>query len=178
MISNAAGKEAFVASFVYTVYAWIHDVIRIPLSISIMSLLMSILLVGTIGFLMYVSYKAKEQDPLLLLSVTLIALVAVVALSKYHSPQYTIWFTPILCILIAGNVLNMAVYYVLQFLWYLKFPVLFYTIYTNNSYAEAIPAAKGYMALIFFTVEYIILFWLVWKVTGQKMRGVIHDITM
>jgi hypothetical protein len=95
----------------------------------------------------------------------LIALVAIVACSKYHSPQYMMWFTPILCILVAGDLFKMVVFYLLQGIWYIKFPLTFWTLWTNTYYVEPLPKAGGQLALFFFTLEYVVLFYLVWKVS-------------
>jgi|WetSurMetagenome_2_1015567.scaffolds.fasta_scaffold02467_12 4-amino-4-deoxy-L-arabinose transferase-like glycosyltransferase len=172
LITNAAGKEIFVDSFVYTVYAWLHEVFHIPVSVALVSLAMTILLAVVIGTLVYLAYIRKSQDKIFLLKVTLVALVAIIAFSKYHSPQYMLWIMPILCILVAGDLLMMGIYYLLQAIWFIKFPLIFWSVYTNNEYTNAIPSSGGYLALLFFTVEYAVLFYLVFATTTKGVRNV------
>jgi hypothetical protein len=169
LIANAAGKPAFVASFVYTVFAWINGVIGIGISISTVSIIMTGILVAVFSVLLHYAYTAKKKDPALLLCMILIALVTIIACSKYHSPQYMMWFTPILCILVSGEFLQVATYYILQIIWYLKFPILFYRLYINDSYLYPLPTIQGYETLLFFTLEYVVLFYLVWSVTESKV---------
>jgi 4-amino-4-deoxy-L-arabinose transferase-like glycosyltransferase len=169
VIANAAGKPAFVASFVYTVSSWINGVIGIDLPISAVSIAMTGILVIIIAALLHYAYAEKKKDPALLICMILIALVTIIACSKYHSPQYMMWFTPILCILVSGEFLQVAMYYILQIIWYLKFPILFYRLYVNDSYLYPLPTIQGYETLLFFTLEYAVLFYLVWSVTESKM---------
>ena len=171
LIANAAGKEIFVDSFVYTIYSWIHGVVHIPVSTQTISTVMTAVLIGVFCLLGYRSYFTKKQSPVFLLQVILVALVAIIACSKYHSPQYMLWFMPILCILIAGDLLQMGMFYLLQMVWFIKFPLLFWNTYTNNEYTHPLPAMGGYFTLLFFTIEYAILFYLVWDVTN---KGVIY----
>jgi 4-amino-4-deoxy-L-arabinose transferase-like glycosyltransferase len=168
-ITNAAGKPAFVASFVYTVFTWINGVMGIDTSITAVSIAMTLILVTVLSALLYYAYTAKKKDPALLLCMILIALVAIVACSKYHSPQYMMWFTPILCILVSGEFVQVITYYVLQIIWYLKFPILFYRLYVNDAYLYPLPTIQGYETLFFFTLEYVVLFYLVWSVTKSKV---------
>jgi hypothetical protein len=175
LISNATSKGVFADSLVYAMNAWVSGAMKIPVSVDVISAMMSVLLVITMGSLIYLAYKAKS-DAILLLSFTAIALVAIIAFSKYRSPQYMMWFTPILCILVAGNLRKMGVYYLLQFLWYLKFPLLFYVLYTNGEYTNPVGSWLWYAAALFFTVEYIILFYMVWLATEAPIRRAIGDV--
>jgi putative flippase GtrA len=166
LIKNAASKEIFVSSFVYVVYSWLHLVIS-GITVGMVATGMTVSLIGIMGYLVYRAWIAQKQDPVLLLQLTLIALVAVIACSKYHSPQYMIWFTPILCVLATGNLLKMGLFYLLQVIWYIKFPLSYWSVWVNEKYVQPI-------ALLFFTIEYAVLFYLVWKVSsplGGKTDG-------
>jgi hypothetical protein len=170
VITNAAGKPAFVASFVYTVFAWVNGVMGIGSSITTVSIAMTGILVTVLAALLYCAYALKKKDPVLLLRMILIALVAIIACSKYHSPQYMMWFTPVLCILVSGEFVQVITYFFLQLIWYLKFPILFYRLYINDSYLYPLPTIQGYETLLFFTLEYFILFYLVWSVIEPKFK--------
>jgi hypothetical protein len=168
LITNAAGKEIFVDSFVYTVYSWFHGIFRLPVTIPLVSNLMTAILVVTIISLLYLAYTYPMQDATFLLQVTLVALVAIIACSKYHSPQYMLWIMPIFCILVAGDLLKMGMFYLLQVIWFIKFPLLFWNTYTNGEYTHPLPSAGGYLTVFFFTIEYAILFYLVWMVVKRE----------
>jgi hypothetical protein len=165
IIKNAASKEMFVSSFVYTMYGWLHFIIGLPVAETLVANIMSVVLAGIILFLLYLAYMNPEQDAIFLLHLTLITLVAVIACSKYHSPQYMLWFMPILCILIAGDLTKMGIFYLIQIIWYIKFPLTFWSLWTNAYYTQPLPTAGGITALVFFTIEYAVLFYLVWKVS-------------
>jgi hypothetical protein len=172
LIRNAAGKEIFVASFVYTIYAWLNGMIGLPVTVYMVSTFMTFVLIGTFVVLGYLAYKYPYQNPVFLLQVTLVALVAIIACSKYHSPQYMMWIMPILCVLIAGNLVQMGIFYFLQALWFIKFPVAFWEFYTNNEYTNPIRSAGGSITLMMFTVEYLALFYLVYSIVKRRTPDV------
>lgn len=164
-ISNAAGKPIFAESFVFAVYSWVNDVAGLPLTVTTVANIMTTIMAGIFVILLYLAYSYPGRDPSDLLAMTLIALTALIACSKYHSPQYMLWIMPILCVLVSGDIIKSCLYYLMQIIWYIKFPLLFWGFYTNVEYVPPLKSSGWWTILIFFTVEYLILFYLVWKAT-------------
>jgi hypothetical protein len=162
---NAANKPIFVDTLSYTVYNWIHVVARVPVSVDIISNVMYIIAAGMICALLYISYFYPSKSPVVLLKLSLCALFVIIAFSKYHSPQYMMWFIPILCILITGDIVKIVLFYAAQIIGFIKFPLIFGKLYTNNSYVSMFPQPDWQITLFFFTLEYALYFYLIWITT-------------
>jgi hypothetical protein len=162
LIQTASGKGAFSMSLVYTIYSWINGILGIAIQTSTISLMMSLTMVVFLFTIVYLAYIDKGKSPVLLLEMILCALVIVVTFSQYHSPQYMMWFIPVLSILVAGDIFKMVIFYVFQAIEFIKFPLMFGTFYTNQAYTNVPRSPNGTLTLVFFTIEYIVLFYLVW----------------
>lgn len=165
LIQTASGKGAFSTSFVYTIYSWIHGILGITVQVSMISLILSLTMVVLLLILGYLAYIDKGKRPVILLEIILCVLVTIVAFSQYHSPQYMMWFIPILAILVSGDIVKMTIFYVFQVIEFIKFPLMFGSFYTNQSYINTLMSPNGHLTLAFFTIEYIVLFYLVWAST-------------
>jgi len=161
-------KDFFVNTPTYTVYAWLHEVLGIPVGLSTISLISYILIIAIMSVIFYFAYIHDPKDPKLLIEFSLIALFSVVAFTKFHSPQFLLWFTPLICILIAGNFVKMGLFYLLQILAFIGFPIAWNILYTNALYTSPISTPMGQITLVFFTVEYAVMFLLVWLSVEPK----------
>ncbi|MDD1670957.1 MAG: hypothetical protein LUQ67_06580 [Methanomicrobiales archaeon] len=99
----------------------------------------------------------RRKSPVTLLKLTGFAIFAFVFFSKFHSPQYIVWYTPFLALLVAGDLLKTGLFYLVQALAYLEFPLLFGTFYVNLNYLSPAGSAGWYLTLLFFTLEYLAL---------------------
>ena len=86
----------------------------------------------------------------------LCAIFFLVFFTKFHSPQYIVWFTPLLAILVADDIVKTGLFYVSQLLAYIEFPLMFRNWYTNLEYTNPTGSSGWYFTLAFFTVEYIV----------------------
>ena len=66
-----------------------------------------------------------------LIAVTLMLLVFCV---RFHSPQYIMWFTPFLALTLADSIGGIVLFWSLQVMNYIEFPLLFGQYYTNLEY--------------------------------------------
>lgn len=168
LIQTASEKEVFADTLLYTIYSWLHGILGVQFEIALLIPVMTGIMVLTIASLLYLAYTTPGRDAEYMLGLILCAIVAVIAFSKYTSPQYTMWITPILCILASGHPGKIFLFYVMQGWWYIKFPMIFWKLYTNQSYTTPLPSLNGRLAVFFFTIEYILLFYLIWRCIKLK----------
>ena len=150
----------------FTLYSWIHDVFGIGISIGTISAIMYLGMGIGILALLYAAYKIPGKNPKLLLQLLLCAIILVVIAAKVRSPQYIVWFTPLICILVMDDIRKIAALYLFQVLAYIEFPLMFGAFYTSNSYTEIFPSAGWYITLVAFTLEYLALFVCIWLVVN------------
>jgi hypothetical protein len=111
--------------------------------------------------LLWSAYVDREKRPVTLLKLIVCALIAAVLFTKFHSPQYIVWFTPLLCLLVADNLYKIVVFYLFQIFAYIEFPLMFGPFYTNLEYANPAGSVAWYCTLFFFTAEFAVLILLV-----------------
>jgi hypothetical protein len=163
-------------TFTFTMYSWIHDVIGLNISIGAVSAVMyTILGLGMLA-LLYAAYKIPGQNPKLLLQLLLCALILAVVCARVRSPQYIVWFTPLICILVMDDLKKIISLFVFQAFAYIEFPLMFGAFYTNNSYTDPLLSTGWFITLIVFTLEYLALFVCIWLVVDppkiyQKIRA-------
>jgi hypothetical protein len=156
--STESAKGVFGSTLDYNLYAWTG------IQQSAIVIALYAVLVLTVSFLIWVAYKST-LTPRNLLSLCLIALVALIVCVPHHSPQYMIWFIPILALLAAGNLYAVILFYLFQAIEYIKFPVMYYRNWTNAGYLP-----QNWLATaVFFSLEFIVLFYLVW-ITAKPME--------
>ena len=155
------GKGVFAATLIYTIYSWIHAILRINITPELLTPIMYAVLAITLMMLVWLAYNIEKMKPVELLKLSLLSLVAIIVFVPHHSPQYMIWFIPILSVLVAGNIWKMLWFYIFQAIEYIKFPLAFYGLYTNGMYTKS----NWMVALVFFTIEFAVLFYLVWIAT-------------
>ncbi|MDP2797275.1 MAG: hypothetical protein Q8N94_07175 [Methanoregula sp.] len=163
----------------FTMYSWIHDVFRLGVSIEAISAVMYIFMATGILALFYIAYIIPEKNPKLLIKLILCALILVIICAKVRSPQYIVWFTPLICILAVDDIKKIVLLYIVQGLAYIEFPLMFGVFYTAVQYTEPVLSSGWMLTLMMFTLEYLALFVCIWVVvnpmeiytkirTGQK----------
>jgi hypothetical protein len=165
----------------FTLYSWIHDVFHLAVSIDTVSAVMYLIMGAGILALLCLAYLSPEPDTKLLLKLILCATVLVIICAKVRSPQYIVWFTPLLCLLAADDIRKIVLVFVFQGLAYIEFPLMFGTFYTALTYTDPVLSSGWIQTLILFTLEYLMLFVCLWFVVDprgiyQKIRktGKIH----
>jgi hypothetical protein len=165
----------YVNTVTYTLYAYLHDVFHMGITPAAVSTLMYILMGITLILLVYVSYADSEKNPKTLLKLVLCAIFCLVFFTRFHSPQYIVWFTPLLCLFVADNLFKIVLFYVTQILAYIEFPLMFGRFYTNLEYVNPVGSADWYLTLFFFTVEYLVLILLFYDILRPK-KGIISTL--
>jgi hypothetical protein len=165
LFATGASVGVYVNTATYTLYSWLNGVGHIGVSPENVSLMMYMLLGITVLYLLYTAYTDTEKRPVTLLKILLCALIAVIFFTKFHSPQYIVWFTPFLCLLVADDLYKIVLFYIVQVFAYIEFPLMFGSFYTNLEYTNAVRSSGWYMTLIFFTLQYTALMVLVFAIT-------------
>lgn len=152
----------FPNTIIWTLHVWLHDIAKI--SVAIDTVLIFIYICMGIAFLIlfYSAFKYKKQDPLVLIKFVLCAIMIIVLSFKVRSPQYVVWFTPLMCILISDSVYKMGLFYFTQILAYIEFPLTFGLLWTNIEYTNPVYSTNWYIALILFTLQFSGLVVLTW----------------
>jgi len=152
----------FPNTIIWTLHVWLHDIAK--LSITIDTVLMFVYVCMGIGFVLlgYTALKYKKQEPVILIKFVLCAIMLIVLSFKVRSPQYVVWFSPLMCILIADNVYKIGLFYFTQILAYIEFPLTFGLLWTNIEYTNPIYSTNWYIALILFTLQFSGLVLLTW----------------
>jgi hypothetical protein len=152
----------FPNTIIWTLYTWLHDVLHFNVTMDYVLGFVYICMVISLLILFYVALIYKKQDPVMLLKFILCAIMIIVLAYKVRSPQYVIWFTPLICILIADNIYKIGLFYITQILGYIEFPLAFGALWTNIEYTNPIYSTNWYLALILFTIEFSALLLLGW----------------
>jgi uncharacterized membrane protein len=179
LVATGSGRDVYANSATYTIYAYLHDILHFGISAENVSLFMYALLGITLLFLLYLAYTSTKTKPQTFLKIILCAVFSLVFFSKLHSPQYILWFTPFLCLLVAGDPGKMMLFYITQIFGYIEFPLIFGSYYINLNYVHPVGEAGWYMTLFFFTLKYLALVALIFIIIrpeegiGKKMREII-----
>jgi hypothetical protein len=175
LFATGANVGVYVNTATFTLYSWLSGVLHLPASPENVSLVMYGLMGITMLFLLWSAYTDTEKRPVTLLKTLLCAIIAVIVFTKFHSPQYIVWFTPFLCLLVADDVYKIALFYVVQVFAYIEFPLMFGSFYTNLEYTNAVGTPGWYLTLVFFTLQYLAILVLVYVVVRPK-RGLVKTI--
>jgi hypothetical protein len=141
----------------YTLYAYLSEVLHLGISSGAVSALMYVLMGATLLLLVYIAFADQEKKEKTFLKLVLCSIFCLVFFTKFHSPQYIVWFTPLLALLVADDLVKIGLFYTSQIFAYIEFPLIFGTSYTNTQYVNPAGSSGWYLTLLFFTAEYIVL---------------------
>jgi hypothetical protein len=151
------GMEYYSNTVTFTIYSWLHDVFRIGISLDVVLAIMFVCLAAGLLALVYTAYMYPKKDARLLLKLILCSIVLVIFCVKVRSPQYIVWFTPLLCILAADDIRKITLVYIVQVLAFIEFPLMFGMFYTSTQYTSPALSPGWFVTLIVFTLEYLML---------------------
>lgn len=165
-------KGVFGATLNYAVGMFFHKVLGINIDPQIITIVMYCILAVVIGILVWSAYHNEHRKPAELLKYSLLALTALIIFVPHHSPQYMIWIVPLLAILAANSWWKILWFYILQVMLYVRFPLTYYSNWTNAGYT---PANWG-ITLAFFIVQFAVLAYLLWITTKMdSFWRTVHD---
>jgi hypothetical protein len=154
--------DVYVNTPTYTLYAILHEVVALDIS----SMIISNLMYGVLGIvlltLLFLAFRKDKFSPETLLKFVLLSIFSFVFCMKYHSPQYFLWFTPFICLLIADSISKIILFFAVQILTFIEFPLMFGVYYTNENYLMPVGSTGWYVTVLFFILEYSALILLVY----------------
>lgn len=160
----------------FTLFSWLHNVFHLSVSLDMISAVMYAAMGLGLLILLYIAWRVPDKDPKLSIKLLLCAVVLVVVCAKVRSPQYIVWFTPLICILAADSFRKITSFYIFQVLAYAEFPLMFSAFYTALQYTDPALSQGWWITLMMFTLEYLALFICVWFVVNpreiaEKVKG-------
>jgi hypothetical protein len=164
IFASGIGLGIYVATPTFTLYAILHDVLHLGISSSLIATFMQVLMGVTLLLLVYIAYMLKEKNPKTLLKLILCAIFSLVFFAKFHSPQYFIWLTPFLALLVAGDLVKIILFYITQIFVYLEFPLMFGKYWVNLNYTNLVDTSDWYLTLLFFTLLYLVFLMLIYLI--------------
>jgi hypothetical protein len=164
LFATGSSVGIYVNTATFTLYAYLQEVGHLGITPSMVSTLMYVMMGVVFLILFYTAYIGPEKKPVTFLKLLLCAIFSVVFFTKFHSPQYIVWFTPFLCLLVADNLYKILLFYVTQVFAYIEFPLMFGRFYTNLEYVSPAGSADWYLTLFFFTIQYAALLALMYYV--------------
>jgi hypothetical protein len=168
LFAAGAGAGLYVNTPTNTLTLVLHDVLGLPVGSGIVSLAMYLCMAAGFVILLALTVTGKRGDPRRLLELVLLLLFTAVFFSRFHSPQYILWLTPFFALLLAGSVRSILLFYLVQVLVYIEFPLSFRVLWENLSYVAPPLTAGWYTALIFFILK--------WSVLAAAVYGAVrHD---
>jgi hypothetical protein len=84
----------------------------------------------------------------LMLKMILLCLIAGIFLSSYRSPQYIVWYSPLLALLVADRLSGISLFVVVQALAVIEYPLTYLLLWNNYQYLNP-------LGLLFFTVLFV-----------------------
>ena len=177
LFATGSSVGIYVNTATFTLYAYLHEIGHLGITPSMVSTLMYVMMGVVFLILVYIAYIDTEKRPVTFLKILLCAIFSVVFLTKFHSPQYIVWFTPFLCLLVADNPFKILLFYVTQVFAYIEFPLMFGGFYTNLEYVNPVGSADWYLTLFFFTIQYaallVLMYYVIqpWEIVQQIRKN-------
>jgi len=164
-------SSVYVNTPTYVVYALVHELLNIDIPVSLISNLMYVVMGIILLVLVSAAYRIEKFSQTALLKFLVVSIFSVVFFMKYHSPQYLVWFTPLVCLLVADRLYAVVLFFFAQILCYMEFPLMFGTFYTNVEYLDPVHSTGYLLTVGFFCLEYLVLVLLIVVAVNPSIRS-------
>lgn len=176
IFATGSGLGIYAATPTYALYAILQDVLQLGISTSLIAMFMQVLMGVTLIILIYFAYMDKEKNPKILLKLILCAIFSLVFFTKIHSPQYFVWFAPLLALLVADDLVKIILFYITQIFVYIEFPLTFGKYWVNLNYINPVGTTDWYLTLLFFILMYLTFLTLIFLIIRPK-EGMVKKIS-
>jgi hypothetical protein len=119
-------------------------------------------------YLLGVAYTKKIENRRNMLLFTLLTMCVAIFFTKFYSPQYIVWITPLLALFLATSFRDIVLFYALQIIAYIEFPLFWGIFYENTKYANEFGTFGWYIAVLFFAVKYLIVIYILYTVINSN----------
>lgn len=146
-------SSIYANTFTYACHFLLFDIMKLPISIDMINNFFIFIFIIMLGVL-YVTYRRIinfTYTNMIFYICILISLLIII--SKFHSPQYFMWITPLLVILSINDIKKIICFIIFQILTFIEFPLMFGRYYTNVNYIHG----AELITCFFFLLEYGIL---------------------
>lgn len=167
---NLLRSNVYVNTPTYAIYAILHELLDINVPIDLISNLMFAVLGIILLLLVYTAFRMEKISGINLVKFIALSIFSVVFFMNYHSPQYLIWFTPLVCLLIADRMYAVALFFLAQIITYMEFPLMFGTLYTNAEYLNPVKSSGYILTVGFFCLEYCVLVLLIFVAVNPSIN--------
>jgi hypothetical protein len=168
LFATGATVGVYANTATFTLYSWLNGIGHLGILPDSVSVVMYVLMGIIILYLLYSSFVDTVKRPVTLVKTLLCAFITVILFTKFHSPQYIVWYTPFLCLLVVDDIFKIILFYIVQILAYIEFPLMFGGFYTNQEYTNPVGTYGWYLTLLFFTLQYLVLLILVFVIIHKK----------
>lgn len=156
LFATGAGLSIYVNTATYSLYAILHDLLHLGVSVNAVSNVMYMLMVLMVVSLMLFAFFHGIPTPQRLIVLTYLTLFAVIFFTKFHSPQYLVWITPFMALALCGSISRVFLFYIFQGIAYIEFPLMWNVLYVNQQYIAPIGSSGWFAALFFFSMEAVV----------------------
>ena len=168
LFATGATVGVYANTATFTLYSWLNGIGHLGILPDSVSIVMYVLMGIIILYLLYNSFIDTVKRPVTLVKTLLCAFITVILFTKFHSPQYIVWYTPFLCLVVVDDIFKIILFYIVQVLAYIEFPLMFGSFYTNQEYTNPAGSYGWYLTLLFFTLQYLVLLILVFVIIHKK----------
>jgi len=156
LFATGGEVDVYVNTATNTLYNFLHPVLGIPVALNSVSVFMSILMIAVCILLLIYAIRRNIETPLRLVVFIYLTIFSLIFFTKFHSPQYIVWLAPLLAIILCHSFGKIALFYILQCIVYIEFPLMWNAYYVNKNYIAPVGAPEWWITFIFFTVESIV----------------------
>jgi hypothetical protein len=150
--------STYVDTATYTLYTYLKPIMEF----STLSKIMYCALVLALAYLIVRAYTRECMCDRALCGYVACALMMIVFCMSYRSPEYIMWFMPLLALLVVENRKMIYAYVLLQVLTFIEFPGLFGKLWVNNKYLGELGSFNWYVMLLFYTLEFAVMGYLIY----------------
>jgi hypothetical protein len=165
--ASGSGLSVYVNTPTYTIHA-VLLIFGINLAPELISYAMYAVMIILILYLLGVAYTKKIENRRNMLLFTLLTMCVAIFFTKFYSPQYIVWITPLLALFLATSFRDIVLFYALQIIAYIEFPLFWGIFYENTKYANEFGTFGWYIAVLFFAVKYLIVIYILYTVINSN----------
>ena len=154
--ATGAGFGVYAATVTTIIYNILFHIFGRGVSIEFISQIMYVFMVISLLILAIIGYLYTQHNPRRFIILVLFTLFVTMFFSRFHSPNYFMWMSPLIALLLCDSVMKVGMFYLSQIIVYIEFPLTFWIYWVNLGYVHDVLSPGWYTTLLFFIIEYSI----------------------